>query len=75
MLSYDLDKMLYTLPADKHSPEDIRAVLEKHPEVKFVSLVGIDIGGHDTDAVSYTHLDVYKRQRYGHGRSFDRRKS
>ena len=49
MLSYDLDKMLYTLPADKHSPEDIRAVIEKHPEVKFVSLVGIDIGGHDTD--------------------------
>ncbi len=49
MLSYDLDKMLYTIPADKHSPEDIRAVLEKHPEVKFISLVGIDIGGHDTD--------------------------
>jgi len=49
MLSYDLNKMLYTLPADKHSPEDIRKALEKHPEVKFVSLVGIDVGGHDTD--------------------------
>lgn len=49
MLSYDLNKMLYTLPADKHSPEDIRKTLEEHPEVKFVSLVGIDVGGHDTD--------------------------
>ena len=49
MLSYDLNKMLYTLPADKHSPEDIRKALEDHPEVKFVSLVGIDVGGHDTD--------------------------
>lgn len=49
MLSYDLNKMLYTLPADKHSPEDIRKALQEHPEVKFVSLVGIDVGGHDTD--------------------------
>lgn len=49
MLSYDLNKMLYTLPADKHSPEDIRKTLEEHPEVKFISLVGIDVGGHDTD--------------------------
>ena len=26
-----------------------REILEEHPEVKFVSLVGIDVGGHDTD--------------------------
>lgn len=49
MLSYDLNKMLYTLPAEKHSPEDITRILNEHPEVKFVSLVGIDVGGHDTD--------------------------
>ncbi len=49
MLSYDLNKMLYTLPADKHAPEDIIEALKAHPEVKFVSLVGIDVGGHDTD--------------------------
>lgn len=49
MLSYDLNKMLFTLPADKHAPEDIRKALREHPEVKFVSLVGIDVGGHDTD--------------------------
>ncbi len=49
MLAYDLNKMLYTIPADKHEPEEIRKVLREHPEVKFVSLVGIDVGGHDTD--------------------------
>ncbi len=49
MLDYDLDKMLFRIPADKHSAEEIKAILEEHPEVQFVSLVGIDIGGHDTD--------------------------
>ena len=48
MISYDLDKMLYTIPADKHSTEEIREILGKHPEIKFVSLV----------AVSYTHLTL-----------------
>ena len=49
MLSYDLNKMVYIIPADKHSPGDVSSILNAHPEVKFVSLVGIDIGGHDTD--------------------------
>ena len=49
MLNYDLDKMLYTLPADHHSEEEIRDALLSHPEIKFVSVVGIDVGGHDTD--------------------------
>ena len=49
MLDYDLDKMLFRIPADKHSASEITAILEEHPEVQFVSLVGIDIGGHDTD--------------------------
>lgn len=41
--------MLFTIPADKHGADDVRAILGSHPEIKFVSLVGIDIGGHDTD--------------------------
>lgn len=49
MLDFDLDKMLFTIPAENHSEEEIRRTLEEHPEVRFVSLVGIDIGGHDTD--------------------------
>ncbi|MGF6375970.1 glutamine synthetase [Clostridiales Family XIII bacterium PM5-7] len=49
MLDYDLDKMLFRIPADKHSADEITAILMAHPEVQFVSLVGIDMGGHDTD--------------------------
>ena len=45
----DLDRMLFTIPREAHTREEIKAMLEAHPEVKFVSLVGIDIGGHDTD--------------------------
>ncbi len=45
----DLNRMLFTIPTDEHSKEEITAILLKHPEVKFVSLVGVDIGGHDTD--------------------------
>ena len=36
--------MLYVIPADKHSPMEISSILNAHPEVKFVSLVGIDRG-------------------------------
>lgn len=49
MLGYDLDKMLFSIPSEKHSAGDITEILKEHPEVQFVSLVGIDIGGHDTD--------------------------
>ena len=49
MLGFDVDKMLFTIPKGEHSKENIIKVLNAHPEVQFVSLVGIDIGGHDTD--------------------------
>ncbi len=49
MRNYDFDKMLFSIPADKHSLPEIRLALEEHPEVRFVSFVGVDIGGHDTD--------------------------
>lgn len=49
MLDFDLSRMLFTIPADKHSAEEITKILNEHPEVEFVSLVGIDIAGQDTD--------------------------
>jgi len=49
MLELDFKKMLFNIPTDSHSTEEIKATLMKHTEVKFVSLVGIDIGGQDTD--------------------------
>ena len=49
MIDFDLSKMLFTIPADEHSKEEIIAALQAHPEVRFVSLVGIDMCGNDTD--------------------------
>lgn len=49
MLDFDLDKMLFTIPAEKHDEKEIAAILEAHPEVKFVSLTGVDLGNHNTD--------------------------
>ncbi|MEG0829319.1 MAG: glutamine synthetase [Anaerovoracaceae bacterium] len=49
MLRYDLDKMLFNIPPDCHTIPEITRRLKEHPEVRFASLVGIDIGGHDTD--------------------------
>lgn len=49
MIKFDLNRMLYTLRPDEHDPETVRARLASHPEVKFVSFTGVDMGGHNTD--------------------------
>ncbi len=49
MLDFDLKRMLFNIKAEDHSVERIREILGNHPEIYFVSFVGIDIGGHDTD--------------------------
>lgn len=49
MLEFDLEKMLFCIKPENHNPDKVREILREHPEVKFVSLVGIDLGGHGTD--------------------------
>lgn len=49
MLNFDIERMLFTIPPEDHSPEKVKAILKEHPEVQYASMVGIDIGGHDTD--------------------------
>lgn len=49
MIEHDLDKMLFSIPSYRHSYDEIVYALENHREIRFVSFVGIDIGGHDTD--------------------------
>lgn len=41
--------LLYTIPKENHNINDLKDLLEKHPEIKFVSFVGIDLSGNDTD--------------------------
>ena len=49
MHKFDLDKMLYTLTPDEHDVITVSKLLTAHPEVKFVSLTGVDLGNHNTD--------------------------
>ncbi len=49
MLGFNLDKMLFNIPADAHEKNDLTRILKDHPEVQFVSFVGLDIAGNDTD--------------------------
>ena len=41
-------ELLYKIPANTPKSEIIY-ILEEHPEIKFVSLMGIDLAGNDTD--------------------------
>ncbi|SKA88890.1 glutamine synthetase [Clostridium sp. USBA 49] len=41
--------LVYVVPKEEHSEEALKRLHEKHPEIKFVSLVAIDLAGHDTD--------------------------
>lgn len=45
----DLDKMLFNIPPELHTKEQIAEVLKAHGEVKFVSLAGADLGARTTD--------------------------
>ena len=49
MLEFNLDKMLFNIPADAHEKSDLTRILKDHPEVQFVSFAGLDIAGNDTD--------------------------
>ncbi len=42
-------ELLYVIPAGQYGKEGILSLLAQHPEVRFVSLVGIDLAGNDTD--------------------------
>ncbi|WP_040214271.1 glutamine synthetase [Clostridium polynesiense] len=43
------EEIIYTIPKSLHNKEDLTKVLSAHPEIKFVSLVGVDLAGNDTD--------------------------
>ena len=44
-----LKDIIYVIPKGNHSEEDLQSILLSHTEIKFVSLIGIDLSGNDTD--------------------------
>ncbi len=41
--------LLFVIPTNKQSKEELLGILQQHKEIRFVSLVGIDFLGNDTD--------------------------
>jgi glutamine synthetase len=41
--------MVYVITAGEYGKEELIKLLNEHPEIKFVSVVGIDLAGNDTD--------------------------
>jgi len=41
--------MIYTIKSEYHGISDLKKLLGEHPEIQFVSFMGVDIGGNGTD--------------------------
>lgn len=41
--------LIYYIPPEKHDSETLKTILKEHREIKFVSLMGVDLGGNATD--------------------------
>jgi glutamine synthetase len=44
-----INDLIFTISKDKHTDEAVRSLLTNHPEIKFVSLIGVDLSGNATD--------------------------
>ncbi|SHK15174.1 type I glutamate--ammonia ligase [Paramaledivibacter caminithermalis] len=44
-----MDKLLYFIEPEKHDSKTLKSLLESHKEIKFVSLVAVDLGNNHTD--------------------------
>lgn len=44
-----MSKLIYTIPSSNHNEKDLIDIFANHSEIKFVSFVGVDLSGNDTD--------------------------
>lgn len=44
-----MNNLLYIIGQENHNAKDLKDIFNNHPEIKFVSFVGIDLSGNDTD--------------------------
>ncbi len=44
-----MDSLLYVIEKDKHTNEELREILKSNKNIRFVSLMGVDLGGNATD--------------------------
>lgn len=44
-----MNNLLYLIPADQHDASTLRDLLSQNPQIKFVSLMAVDLGNNNTD--------------------------
>jgi glutamine synthetase len=44
-----MGELLHVIPPSERTPQGLRALLSAQPQIRFVSLAGVDLGGNDTD--------------------------
>ena len=64
-----MNELLYKIPANTPREEIIRQ-LKEHPEVRFVSLVGIDMAGNDTDEKIPVRIFIEDIEKFYNGTFF-----
>ena len=48
--------LIYVIPPEEHGVETLKRIIREYREIKFVSLMGIDLGGNATDEKIPIHL-------------------
>ena len=59
--------LLYVIETNQHQPDAIRQLLLDHPEIRFISMAGIDLAGNDTDEKIPVRLFLDNIEGYLHG--------
>ncbi|WP_072990202.1 glutamine synthetase [Clostridium cavendishii] len=59
--------LIYTIKKTNHNKEDLLNILKEHPEIKFVSLVGVDLSGNDTDEKIPVKIFIEDIEAFLHG--------
>ena len=44
-----MQNLLYIIEKENHNEKDLERILKENPQIKFVSLMGVDLGGNATD--------------------------
>ena len=60
-------ELLYSLPVEAHTANELIRILGSHPEIRFVSFVGIDLAGNDTDEKIPMNLFLENMEAYLNG--------
>ncbi|WP_066675957.1 glutamine synthetase [Clostridium septicum] len=59
--------LIFTISKSNHNKEDLLNIFNNHPEIKFVSFVGVDLSGNDTDEKIPVKLFLEDIENFLHG--------